>query len=450
VQPDFEGLISSHTDKISDLHLSEFISKNTEFIKEIFCIRSECVNLRILEQILLDFERIFECLSLNSQISTTLLKDVLKFLVIFSIEISLAKIKSNYIVNLVNEYKHQYVKSSVEAMEGKKHDKPDENENKNDLQGIVRENFGLYSFFDFNRVFPSALWWERFFYEGYIDKDELTKEIIIKYFPQEQIKPNCQKLYYWRKLSNEKFEKLLQEVISEYKNKKFTDVCELKFVVGIFLDLSLEGLYSTSMQDILQSAKDYVDHLNKIQLIPPSTSKLKNETFETTYNNFEFLGQDFEEFKQLTAYINHIQDLASKNLRNKNADKLIDLMINNILKFYQMICVNDDIYPEYGSFPILMYANVNKFFQALNSIDLDEQTFVFSSLNKRYKYINIENQELLNEIEWLKSLQKILMQSSELDKGKPSGYRYRKLNDYYLDKTIKSLESQRDRFSQSS
>lgn len=108
VQPDFDGLISSHTDKISDLSLIKFISENTEFIKDIFYVRSECVNLRILDQILLDFERIFECLSLNSQNNTTLLKDVLKFLVIFSIEISLAKIKSHYIVNLVSEYKRQH------------------------------------------------------------------------------------------------------------------------------------------------------------------------------------------------------------------------------------------------------------------------------------------------------------------------------------------------------
>jgi len=78
VQPDFDGLISSHTDKISDLSLIKFISENTEFIKDIFYVRSECVNLRILDQILLDFERIFECLSLNSQNNTTLLKDVLK------------------------------------------------------------------------------------------------------------------------------------------------------------------------------------------------------------------------------------------------------------------------------------------------------------------------------------------------------------------------------------
>ncbi len=440
VQPDFYGLISSHTDKISDLSLIKFISENTEFIKDIFYVRSECVNLRILDQILLDFERIFECLSLNSQNNTTLLKDILNFLVAFSIEISLVKIKSHHIVNLVREFQRQYIKSSIKAMNISTDSTPDED--KNNIQEIVKENFGLYSSFDFNEVFPSALWWERFFNEGYVNKDELKSKAIIKYFPQEQTKPNCQKLYYWRRLSNNEFENLLQEVISEYKNKKFTDIHELKFVVGIFLDLSNEGLYSASMKDIFNSAKDYVDHLNKNQLIPPGASKSKSETL---YNNIDFLGKDFEEFEQLTSYINYMQDSVSKNLRNKNADELIDLMTTNVLKFHQMICVNNDIYSEYGSVPILMYANPNKFFDALKSIDPGKQTSVLASLSKRYRYIDSENKELLHEIEWLKNLQKILVQNSKEDEGTPDGYRYKKLNDDYLEKTIKLLESKRDK-----
>jgi hypothetical protein len=56
---------------------------------------------------------------------------------------------------------------------------------------------------------------------------------------------------------------------------------------------------------------------------------------------------------------------------------------------------------------------------------------------------------LLGEIEWLKELQKYILNESKSRQGKPSGYHLEKLNEDYLNPIIKNLEREKPKYANS-
>lgn len=444
--PDFENALKSFASEVKEPIIERFLCDHIDFIKDLYSTKANRENLRTLRNMVLDLKRIFTHFPIKAKENTEILKDILKFLILFSTEVSSAKIKSGDIVKLVSEYKHLYAELSLKAtdnsLSSNKSDEIDKDDNVKTLKDIAEENYDLYFKFDLDEVFPTKEWWEKFFDKGLIDSEELTTNILSKYFPDDQDIPNWRKLYYWRKLPDEKFASLLKEVELEYQTRRFDDIGEVKHVFGILLNLSDTGLLNKSKQEILSSAKDYINDLNRSNKIPPAKSSIHYDKFHDNYNNTIFAGFDLPEFTQFSSYVDSIQEsIRIKQLPN-DAKKLIDIMLSDHRKFYQMICLNDDVDSEYCAVPIFNHMDISYFTSKLFSMIPEDQRFVLLTLKQRYKIINENNKGLLSEIVWLKKLQECITKKSELEQGKPSGYNLKKLNEEYLNSIIKNLEAE--------
>ena len=444
--PDFENALKSFASEVKEPIIERFLCDHIDFIKDLYSTKANRENLRTLRNMVLDLKRIFTHFPIKAKENTEILKDILKFLILFSTEVSSAKIKSGDIVKLVSEYKHLYAELSLKAtdnsLSSNKSDEIDKDDNVKTLKDIAEENYDLYFKFDLDEVFPTKEWWEKFFDKGLIDSEELTTNILSKYFPDDQDIPNWRKLYYWRKLPDEKFASLLKEVELEYQTRRFDDIGEVKHVFGILLNLSDTGLLNKSKQEILSSAKDYINDLNRSNKIPLAKSSIHYDKFHDNYNNTIFAGFDLPEFTQFSSYVDSIQEsIRIKQLPN-DAKKLIDIMLSDHRKFYQMICLNDDVDSEYCAVPIFNHMDISYFTSKLFSMIPEDQRFVLLTLKQRYKIINENNKGLLSEIVWLKKLQECITKKSELEQGKPSGYHLKKLNEEYLNSIIKNLEAE--------
>jgi hypothetical protein len=446
VVPDFENALKSFASEVKEPIIEKFVCDHIDFIKDLYSTKANRENLRTLRNMVLDLKRIFIYFPSKAKENPEILKDIFKFLMLFSIEISSAKIKSSDIAKLVHEYKSLYVSRSLKATLGNsssnKSDEIDKDVDEKIIKDIAQENYDLYFKFDLYNVFSSKEWWEKFFDKGLIYSEELTANILSKYFPDDKDTPNWRKLYYWRKLSDEKFKDLLSTVEAEYENKKFNDIGEVKHVFGIFLDLSDEQIINIGKEDILQSAKDYIDHLNNINKVPPSQISILYEKVQDSFDNTVFASFNSPEFQQFSSYVDSIQESVRIKQLPDDAKKLIDIMISDQRKFYQMICLNNDVDSEYCTVPIFNQIDINHFTSKLFSMLPDDQSFVLLTLKERYKVINEKNKDLLSEIVWLKKLQECIVKESELKQGKPSGYHLKKLNEDYLDAIITNLESE--------
>ncbi|PZO43306.1 MAG: NTPase [Pseudanabaena frigida] len=446
IAPDFENALKSFASEVKEPIIEKFLSDHVDFIKDLYINKANRENLRTLRNMVLDLKRIFACFPPKAKDNPEVLKDILKFLILFSTEISSAKIKSGDIVRLVNEYRHLRAKLSLKAIDNSlssnKSDETHKDDNVKTLKDIVKENYDLYFKFDLDMVFPTKEWWEKFFDKSLIDSEGLTKHILSKYFPDDRDTSNLEKLYYWRKLSDEKFEDLLGKVELEYANKKFDDIQEIKQVISIYLSLSDKKLIKKNKKEVLSSAIDYVNYLNNIGKIPPTKALSVREMAIEKFNDRGFEGSNLPEFVEFSSYIDSIQESIRIKQLADDAKKLLDIMISDASKFYQMVCQNDKIISEYYAVPIFNQINIEDFTSKLFSMIPEDQASIFVILKERYKIINENNKDLLSEIVWLNKLQEYITKESESKQGKPSGYHLKKLNEDYLDSIIEKLEAE--------
>jgi hypothetical protein len=209
------------------------------------------------------------------------------------------------------------------------------------------------------------------------------------------------------------------------------------------LILSNANLYAKRKEEILSDSKLYIDHLkNSGQLnpIPPSSI----EDAFGGYGGLGFQGDEFEEFIELSAYINDIRELAKKESMPAAAQVLLDVMQIDSRKFYRMICLierqYEDVLPQtYYDVPILLHVELNTFMEKLLHVNHETQRRIFWALNERYKFDEI-NTKLVQELTWLKSVKESIRLEIDNRKGKVSGFNLESLVEHYLNKSIKKLE----------
>ncbi|MEM8677502.1 MAG: P-loop NTPase fold protein, partial [Cyanobacteria bacterium P01_G01_bin.67] len=412
---DLDAALKDFIKEIDNSEIKSVLSKNTKLIEEIYH-QAGYQNLRSLKQIILDFERIFQGLSKPAKSKIELLKDILQILIAFSIEIKRGELLPQEICNLLNEY-----------ASNSKSDDP----NSIRLQKIIDK----YKFFPNVAIFdplPSLLWWKDFFDLGKINEHELEQSILnSKYFADENT-PNWMKLWHFLDLSDEDFDILLEKVEHEYAERIFKDIGDIKHVTGIFLHLADNGLYSSkSKKEILDDAKHYIDDLianNQIDLNPGSDTLPYFIEDMGGYKSLGYQGKELEEFKEFCLYIKIARQSAIEAKLPQLALELLEIMQNDVLEFYRMICLNDtrnaidDSHQAYYDIPIFKYITADKFLSRFFSIPFESQRYCFYALTKRYDFNDI-NKKINEELDFLRDIQVGLLEEAKTKKGKPSDYK---------------------------
>lgn len=264
VFPDLSGALNITINQISNPQVKDFLTEKIDIIQELYT-QANCKNLRILSQIILDFERIFEGLPKKAQNKSKLLEEVLEILIIFSIEIACARLHPQEISQIDREL----AKEMMSERRGNNHSDLTEKNNANTehKDSIFKKYQNLYKFSYFNvflpfsGLYPSLSWWEAFFDKGLIDRQSLEESLPNSKFFQEESAPNWMKLLRYSRLTDEEFEKTLNLVKSEYLNRAFEDIGIIKHITGLFLLFSDIEVYNKDKESIIDEAKKYIDEL---------------------------------------------------------------------------------------------------------------------------------------------------------------------------------------------
>ncbi|MEA5582076.1 P-loop NTPase fold protein [Nodularia harveyana UHCC-0300] len=441
IYPDFTGALNDFLNQVTNQDAKTILSNSINYTQELF-IKAKCKNLRILNQIILDFERIFEKLPDEAYNKSGLVEEILKFLIIFSIEISSGRLKPQDINQIEKKLLAEFV--SVR----RKQRQNDINENSSEDQISFKEMFEKYeniysinfNYLNSDKFLPGLLWWELFFDKGIVDKTILEKSISSSKYFQVENTPNWLKLLHYNRHTDEEFEKLLHEVELEYTNRKFEDIGIIKHITGLFLLLSDAEVYSKSKPDIITEAKKYIDEVKKNGELD---IKYIDETFGD-YMGLSFSNKDSPEFKDFENYIKQCQEQVRLQNMPNEANKLLDIIQNNITKFPSILCItassNLDIAEEkYHDYPILKYLSPKEFLKTVLMLSNENKSYIFSCIKQRYsvKYIA---EKLIDELYFLKEVQKLLLAEIIQRKGKISRLMLNQLHEYYLKETINDLE----------
>ncbi|KST67280.1 hypothetical protein BC008_29270 [Mastigocoleus testarum BC008] len=364
IVPDFIGTLEEILKQVHNQSVSDFFSDNRDLIQALY-EQAECKNLRILNQIILDFERIFEKLPQKARSKEELLKDILEVLIMFSIEISYGKLQSKDISQIPEKLSKELANASLKGMGLINHKDNKENngkEEKSFLQ-IFEKYTKIYDSIFLNGLYPDFSWWEQFFDKGVIDEESLEKLMPNSKYFQDENTPDWVKLWHYNKHTDEEFKEILNKNYSKYIDREFKDIGIIKHITGLFLQFSDAGIYQKSKVDILNEAKKYIDYLK-------SKDELDTKYSDNSLGDYMGLGfqaKDSQEFKDFDEYIkDSLQEVRLKNMPNE-AQKILDIMNSDISKFRSMICIgySTNSYKsedKYYDIPILKYLEPKDFF----------------------------------------------------------------------------------------
>ncbi|WP_072013951.1 P-loop NTPase fold protein [Myxosarcina sp. GI1] len=446
INRDLDGALKDFIKELNNLEIEKFLFSNTELIEDIY-YKAEYENLRTLKQIILDFERIFKVLPEKAKAKPELLKEILKLLMAFSIEIKRGNLLPKSIsifqqasVFKLTEAKRDYIEQRATNNQDSLSNSSEENNKKTIIS--LTEIIERYTFLDsfVYQPLPNLAWWQSFLDKGDTNPSVLNKSISNSKYFQDENTPNWIRLWRFYDLSDENFDTLLKKVESEYERREFTDIRDIKDVTGLFMKLSDIGLYSKSKEELFQNSKNYVEDLiglNRLNLNLDSDCTL----------NLRKESKDFKEiieYQKLCVFIKEVRQASFKKSLPNLGLKLLDIMVNEPYQFYSIICskdsdnTNNNSHRVYSEIPIFQHIKVDDFFEKFLSLNFDAQRTCFYGIEMRYKFHDI-NKKLFNELQWLYKLRSLLVEHANFGRGKPSGYRFELLINVYLDRAIENL-----------
>jgi len=428
---DFEGALENFITTVNESVVRDFLSDNIELTKNLY-EKAEYENLRTLRQNILDFERIFDALPDKAQNKPEVLQDIWKLLTALSIEIRRGAMNPKDIRKLQEEYISGWSKNTIQSsnLTTKSSD-----EELTSLQKILNR----YPFLNPYALVPSSLWWQTFFDKGTIDQQELKQSILNSKYFQDENTPDWVSLWHFHDLSDDQFRKIFRRVESEYNDKKYEDIGVVKHVFGLFLVLSDIGLYQKIKNKILEDSKTYVDYLRSKSKLP-DVSPLDLET--DSHGSLIYQGKDLDEFKEFSSYVDKIGGLVWQENMVGAGEDLLTIMQSDVRRFSEMVYLRnshnmDD--REYYQIPIFKYINSNTFVEKLLSISSEDQRRVFWALSERYKFDSI-NEQLIEELEWLRAVQCLLEAEVLNRQGQLSGFILNSMIKRCVNESINKLE----------
>ena len=434
VSLDFKGALESFISIVDNSDVKKFLSDNIELIESLYK-KAKFENLRCLKQIILDFDIIYKVLPEKATSKPEILQDILKVLMAFSIEIKRANMLPTDISQLQNKYVSMKRKE-VSYRQVNNETTKQNNEEEIPLAKII----STYPELNLPQPFLGKIWWQKFLDKGILDTQELETSLSnSKYFRDENT-PNWVKLWHFAYLTDDEFDNLLKEVESEYADRKFIELGIIKHVTGLFLLFSDVGLHHKSKENILAESKLYDDLKNSKKLdIPAKRYVSANDLILDAYAGLGFQGKQFKEFKELCSYIGKVQESAKIESMPDTAEDLVNIMQNDVWKFYKMICISNSPEQIYYDIPILKYIQPSVFVEKLLEMEFKDKQFIGGALTERYEFDDI-NEKLLEELDWLKSVRDLLLKEANIRKGKISGYCLELLTKEYLNQAIEKLE----------
>lgn len=451
VSADLRNGLLNLIDQVNNEQLKNFLRcQGGTTIQDVYGI-AEYKNLRTLEQVIWDFERIYDALPDKAKEKPEVLDKTLGLLAAFLIEIKRGNLIASEIFLLREHYISALTVQSRQrsiASQGSSPQPIEKNKNNNITQFVTK-----YSSFELYDPFPSEEWWGIFLDKGIIDNQKLAESVSNSKYFQDKTTPNWMKLWHFFDLKDDQFVDLLKQVEVEFQEKKFTSLGEIKHVVSLFLLFSKIGLYDKDEQEILQNAKNYIDNLDDIlEGVSLNYNLEPTEQKDRSYQSLGFAGKELPEFQEFCDYIRHRQKSDIIKTFPAMGHKLLQVMQSDPHRFRRMICLHNledqKLYSEDHNFyevPILRYIPPEAFIQALLRMIPAQRRWVIRGMKERYSVDQI-NQKLIEEYEWLQSVRTRLSEEAQKRQKKLSGYTLNLfLQESEIEQSIEKLRIQRSK-----
>ncbi|WP_111186395.1 P-loop NTPase fold protein [Stenotrophomonas maltophilia] len=421
VQSSFEEALEGFVASAKDESARKLLSSASSSISEVYH-QSEMNNLRVLQQTILDFERLYIVLGERHRKNEEAMKVLLALLFALSFEVKAGRLdggdmknrRAHLLSSYIRRQEQDYVVPRIVAV--------------NDRYPLARIDADLLS--DDSLV--------DLIVRGIIDSGKLRDELDGSsfFFTSEQ-EPAWHTVWNSHERTEEEFNAALAEMTRAFAAYEYTVLGEIRHVFGIQLRLSGIGVIAASRAQVVAEAKSYVDYLYDHKLLEPIEPH--RDSFDVNFDSYAGLGYmeaSSAEFRELSEYLNQKRHAAAVELRPALANDLLTLMVNDPSQFLRRICLTNHEDNEFYDIPILASLDVRKFVDAFLGLHPAKQRTVILALKLRYQHRMLDR-DLEDERRWATEVRSQILAASAT-MSPISKDRIQRLIGYGLDEALDS------------
>jgi hypothetical protein len=389
IQSSIDEAYAFFVSKVADSGSRHYLTKNADKVISIFKA-SKLENLRILQQSLWDFERLYTCIS-NKKKSKTDSIDILSHMFLaLSLEVKSGKIKEDEFTNRQqNIFKGILGKDAASA-------KP--------------SGFGLatmkYSSIDFNDTILSDSVLKNLLFKGVFREDEIDASMSASYHYQEPgEEPSWRTVWFLSERTNDEVSDALETMQKEFDSRKFSIFGEVLQVFGLRLWASSNGLLELSGREVVDSCKTYIDDLYEAGRLGIQIDHAFG--LMTGYDGLEMYEKTTPEFDELYQHFRLMNQKGVSDQYPVWGKILLDEILADDRTYVDKL--TRSLRPPEGFYmvPVLAEINPAEFVDVLFSLEPSAQKYVFMALSGRYENSAL-NDRLSAEKNWLKEVHSLI------------------------------------------
>lgn len=387
---------------------------------------SQCNNLRLLQQSIWDFERLYCCLEERHKSSKEAMRDLLKLFLSLSLEVKSGRIEEK---DLGGRQSALILEHYYRGKEGY--------EPSNFAKACQRyKDINLSSTILSDETLTDLL------VRGLLNTVRLSDELdASSYFVEVTKEPAWRTVWYMFERTESQFLSALESMEKEFFERGYTILGEILHVFGLRLWLSNFQAIQINRDQAVRECEKYIDDLYKSGNLAPWFDS--ENCFVDTFGAYAGLGiqenasPDYQKIR--ARLISMCKKVGVEQLPTKADQLLKDLQSDpaTVADYLSGHAANDDLL-TYRQ-PILAVIKPEFFVGTLLSIHPSDQRRIFAALQVRYQG-NTLTGTLKDELPWVKELQSELMASSSKI-SYITKYRIERLFEWHLKEAITLTET---------
>lgn len=425
VQSVYEDVLQKFIRSIPDKDCRDFLTDGLADVAHVF-EASRCNNLRLLQQSIWDFERLFCSLEQRHRGSKEAMRDLLRLYLSLSLEVKAGRIFEKDLSERQSAAILEHYYSGKEGHESSNFAKATQRYKDINLTSTVLSDESLTNLL----------------VKGLINPDRLSEELdASSYFIEVAQEPAWRTVWYMFERTESQFLSALESMEKEFFDRGFTVLGEILHVFGLRLWLSSFQVLQIDRNQVVKQCEEYIDDLYTSRRLTPWFDSRTG--FVDTYGSYAGLGiheNSSADYQKVRSHlISTCQKVGIEQIPTMADQLLQDLQATPVSALERMSgYANSDDLATYR-LPILAAIKSNSFVDMLLAQHPAEQRRIFAALQVRYQG-NTLTGTLKDELPWIKELQINLIESAK-KLSNVTKYRIERLFEWHLKEAITLAES---------
>jgi hypothetical protein len=390
VQSAFDEAYAHFISLIDDPGAKELFDGNASEIASIYQ-QSELNNLRILQQTMWDFERLYRVLTEKHHRNAEAMTALVRLLFALSFEFKAGRIKTDDLRSRPNQML-ALVSRDTKASH-------------------FMVAWQRYPDIDLSDTMISDELLVDILVRGIVEENDIRSSIDkSRYFITPHEEPPWRTVWHWFERTDDEFAAACGTLEREFSARSFTATGEILHVLGLRLFLSRIGVLEKTRADVLSEGKKYIDDLYTTKRLEGWVSGFSEISFGG-YGGLGIMESGTSEYQELFTYLRDKGEQAVRDTYSEKGQALLKEMATNPQLYQRRLCVTNTADSLYYNVPILASIDPDVFVSLLLQQRPAAQRDIMMAFRMRYELVSIDR-DLVAEKPWLRQVRDKLMEKA--------------------------------------